>query len=196
MAYGQTKLDPDDLIGSCDNYLGEREGRYEWRCVRYDAAINAMFGHGLNDTSTVIDVGAGWTELAARLYERAFYSPGYDVGPKTYARPRYFPVDGCLDGTNLENWVPPRQADFIIALELIEHLHQPVRLIKAMQQYATRAVIVSTPNAETTDVLGMDADHKTPFVQEDLERLGFQVWPSRFYGNDRDSLFGVWTPGS
>jgi hypothetical protein len=170
-------------IEACDAYLGERCGRYEWRCVRYDAAMFALVENGVEDSDTVCDVGAGWTEFGARMYTTM-----------KKARPRYFPVDGGLDGTDLELWVPPRRAEFFVALELLEHLDDPFRLVSVMQRSCGKAIVVSTPNPETTDVLGMDRTHKTPIHRYDLMARGFKVEPRSFYGKPDDSLYAVWTP--
>lgn len=127
-----------------------------------------------------MDVGAGWTELDYCLRRDGLW------------RGRYYPVDACLDGIDLDHWIPPREVDFIVCLETLEHLHRPHRLVSAMQAAATRAVIVSTPNPDETDVLGMDADHKHPVHLADLVTWGFRVEFAEFYGRGSDSLFGVW----
>jgi hypothetical protein len=172
------------MIASCDAYLGARTGKYEWRRVRYLATLKALHGLGLDDGSTVVDVGAGWTELDACLRVDGGW------------RGRYIPVDGCIDGTDLEQWEPPREAEFFVALELLEHLDRPVRLVQAMQQHARRGIVVSTPNPYTTDVLGMDPTHRTPIFPATLEELGFMVGAMSFYGQPSDSLLGVWTPAT
>lgn len=178
-------MTPESHITACDTYLGERTGKYEWRCERYDHALDAMIAEGLAGEHTVIDVGAGWTEFGCRLYERCC-----PVG----VRPRYFPIDGGLDGTDLENWWPPRPAEFFVALELLEHLENPAELVSVMQGNCTRAVVISTPNPRTTDVIGMDRTHKTPIHAYDLRSWGFKVSEESFYGQKSDSLFGIWTP--
>lgn len=180
-------LAPQDHISACDAYLGERTGRYEWRCQRYDIALALMSFVGLYNEDTVCDVGAGWTEFGARMFTTRS------------ARPRYWPVDGCLDGVDIETWVPQRSAEWFVALELLEHLSNPSRLVAAMQARATRGIIVSTPDPNTTDVLGMDRTHKTPVSQGMLESWGFDVAHATLYGGhwsngQTDSLVGWWTP--
>jgi hypothetical protein len=182
--YGKAVLDyssPEALSKSCDGYLASRTGRYEWRCHRYDAAYDEVEEHGLYRTSdiTVCDVGAGWTELGRRFFERGF-------------RGRYWPIDGGLDGADLNYWSPPRPVNWFVCLELVEHLRDPIRLIRAMQMAATDGVVISTPNPRTTDVLGMDATHVTPVSAEDLRFLAFSVSERSFYGQPDDSLFAVW----
>lgn len=172
-------MTPQEHIASCDGYLAARTGKYEWRRIRYAAALRAMERNGLSHESTVFDVGAGWTEF------------DYLLRTEGNSRCRYIPVDGCIDGVNLEHWTPPRHADFFVALELIEHLLDPFRLLNEMISACSGAVIVSTPNPLTTDVLGMDETHKTPIFPNDLVEHGFSVEVASFYGQPEDSLFAV-----
>lgn len=193
-----TLADPSDrpaFISSCDSYLEARTGKYEWRRVRYKAALKAiqwpqggmMVGsippgavQGLSDDDTVFDIGAGWTEF------------DYCLRVDGASRCRYIPIDGCIDGVDLETWTPLRTAEWFVALELVEHLDNPERLIRTMQDAATKGVVLSTPNPETTDVLGMDPTHKTEIHRELLFSLGFNVYRKNFYGGTDDSLFAVW----
>jgi hypothetical protein len=140
-----------------------------------------MIEHGgLADTDTVIDVGAGWTEL------------DYCLRSEFDWRGRYMPVDGSLDGVDLNVWSPPRDAEWFVALEIVEHVYDPCRLIRAMQERALKGVIISTPNPETTDVLGMDPTHVVEVFADTLRCLRFDVQPRSFYGQPCDSLFAVY----
>lgn len=168
------------LIAQSEDYLLSRTGCYEWRCERYGAAAAAMLNMGLDDNSLVVDVGAGWTELDAFLRTEFGW------------RGRYWPVDGMFDGTDLNHWVPPRPADFFVALEVLEHLHYPQRLLGQLRFYATKGVIVSVPNPRTTDVLGMDPTHVSVITEQQLRQNGFRVDERSFYGSPNDSLFGVY----
>lgn len=170
----------DTHIHACENYLTQRTGCYTWRAVRYNAAAIAMKAMGLTDDSLVVDVGSGWTELDFCLRTEHTW------------RGRYHPVDGMLDGVNLNQWTPPRQADFFVALEVLEHLDDPARLILAMQRYARCGVVVSVPNPRTTDVLGMDDTHVSVVGPKLLRGCGFTVEERAFYGGHADSLFAVW----
>lgn len=168
-----------ERIQAADEYLAARTGHYTLRCERYDAALEAMRTIGLSSECTVFDIGSGWGEFAARMHGHGVHA-------------RYIPVDAGIDGTDLDCWTPPRHADFFVALELLEHLERPHRLITEMKRCARRAVIVSTPNPRTTDVLGMDATHRTPITAVLLEMQGFKVREASFYGREADSLFAVW----
>lgn len=169
-------------VQEADAYLAARTGCYEFRKVRYDAVVEAMRSHGRKGYAhpTLVDVGAGMTELARCLYA--------DHGWQG----RYMPVDAALDGCDLDDWVPPRRADWFVCLEVIEHLRDPIGLLLRLGLFADRGVIVSTPNPETTDVLGMDATHVTPVERDTLEGAGFTVEARSFYGQADDSLFAVW----
>lgn len=172
-------------IAEADAYLASRTGNYIFRTVRYNAAATAMgirspFRSPDQDDWTVVDVGAGWTELDYYLRRVRGW------------RGRYIPVDACIDGVDLNMWAPPREAEWFVALEVLEHLSCPYKLIWRMQVQAIKGVVVSTPNPDTTDVLGMDSTHKCSIPRTALEQLGFTVEERSFYGKPRDSLFGVW----
>lgn len=147
----------------CDGYLEARTGTYEYRCKRYDAVINVIISHGgLDPSITVADLGAGWTEFGHRLTEKGF-------------RGRYLPFDGAIDGKDLTFWQPPyAQIDWVVAIELLEHLQHPERLAELMFDKATKGVIITTPNSETVDTLRMDEDHVVALTQPLLEDMGFE----------------------
>jgi len=173
-------------VQNCDNYMDERTGKYEWRAVRYRRAIEEMYRNGLDDSMTIFDVGAGMTEFDYTL--RAEYD----------WRGRYIPIDGGIDGTDLNHWQPPREGHWFVALELLEHLTNWRYLVSSMQDKATQGIVVSTPNPRTTDVIGMDATHVCEVWPGQLETFGFDVSEETFYGGvfsdgKPDSLFGLWT---
>ncbi|SDH49532.1 hypothetical protein [Microbacterium sp. 77mftsu3.1] len=172
-----------------DDYLAERTGTYERRAVRYRAALGEMQLRGLSDDDTVFDIGAGYTEL--------------DVALRTDGkwRGRYIPIDIGIDPAHdLEQWEPPRSARFAVALEVLEHLADPWRLVSALQE-AVETIIVSVPNPRTVDVLGIDPTHRTILTAAELTTRGFTVSERTFYGGvysagAPDALFGVWPPAS
>ncbi len=174
-----------DFVQECDLYLNERTGKYEYRAIRYGAAANVMHNIGLLNSDTVLDLGAGFTEF------------DYHIRTTLDWRGRYIPIDGSIDGTDLDEWFPPREYDFAVALEILEHLEQPHDLIYNLQRVTNKAIIVTVPNPRTTDVLGMDRTHVSIITQEMLERWGFEVEERMHYGGafsngEPDSLFGVW----
>lgn len=173
-------------INNCDQYMDDRTGKYEYRAIRYRKAITTMFRLGLDDTMTIMDVGAGMTEF------------DYCLRAEFNWRGRYIPIDGGIDGTDLNHWEPPRDAHWFVALELLEHLHNWQGLVTRMQHKASRGIVVSTPNPLTTDVIGMDPTHVVEIYDTELMSKGFEVTEEFFYGGvfsngQRDSLFGVWS---
>lgn len=164
------------LMRDCEDYLNSRTGKYEWRRVRYIAVADLLIEAGLNNDDLIIDVGAGWTEFDYCL--RAEY--GW--------RGRYLPVDGQFDGTDLNLWTPPREASFIVAIELLEHLFNPMRMMLAMRAHASKLIVATTPNPATTDVLGMDPTHVTPLPEKFFKVMGWQTRVESFYGQVDDSI--------
>lgn len=172
-------------IQNCDNYMSDRQGCYEYRAVRYRHTADWLFASGLDDNMTLFDVGAGMTEFDYTL--RAEYD----------WRGRYIPVDGGIDGCDLNSWTPPREAHFFVALELVEHLTEWRRLLLLMQRHATIGVAISTPDPRTTDVLGMDTTHVCEVYPYMLEEFDMTVSEQTFYGGvfsegKPDSLFATW----
>lgn len=172
-------------VDSCDEYMISRTGRYEYRAVRYRLAAQWLFSQGLSDEHTLVDVGAGWTEF------------DYCLRKEFDWRGRYIPLDGGIDGTDLEHWTPARSFDWFVALELLEHLHNPERLVRALQGSCRKGGIVSVPDPEQVDVLAMDETHVTEVSHELLSSWGFTAQPVSLYGgafggNGTDALVGEW----
>jgi hypothetical protein len=172
-------------IDEADQYMAERTGRYEWRAERYRRAADVIYRNGLFHENTVYDIGAGMTEFDYLLRDEYKW------------RGRYIPIDQGIDPNHdLETWVPPRTADYAVCLEILEHLRNPARLVRALQQKVS-VIVVSVPNPRTVDVLGIDPTHVSIISQTFLESLGLQVTEEMFYGGafsngEPDSLFGVW----
>lgn len=162
-------------------YLKRREADYTKRKPRYAHTAQILAAEGLNDTHTLVDVAAGWTELD--------YCLRADLGWKG----RYIPVDMAIDGTDVEHWVPHLDAEWFVALEILEHLTNPERLVRHLQARALKGVVISTPNPAVVDVFVMDETHLTAVHQTDLERWGFTVTACDLYGvRSEDGLVGYW----
>lgn len=173
-------------IENCNDYLESRTGSYEKRAVRYRSACSFLISQGLDNSESICDIGAGRTEFDYCL--RAEYS----------FRGLYVPIDGAIDGTDLNNWKPPRKFDYFVGLEILEHLYSWRFLVTRLQESCLKGIVVSTPNPRTTDVLGMDQTHVAEISTDDLEAFGFTVEEKTFYGGvfsngQPDSLFATWS---
>jgi hypothetical protein len=174
-------------FASCDDYLNERTGKYEYRAIRYRKAADWMVQNGLDDSDTICDIGAGWTELDYCLRVE------YDW------KGRYIPIDGGISDVDLNFWKPERDVDFFVGLEIIEHLYEPLRLLEDMKPHARKGIVVSTPNPKTVDVFGIDDTHVIEVHREMLESVEFAVTEELLYGGvfsdgKLDAYMGYWIP--
>ena len=164
-----------DLRTACDEYLGQRVSSYWFRCRRYKAVADKLFQLGLKDSDTIYDLGAGRCDF------------DYYLRVTKKWRGRYVPVDGSLDGTNLETWNPP-ETDWFVSIEVIEHLTNPLEFLYNLICSARKGVVVTTPNPATTDVLGMDPTHVAPIPMFELRDAGFKAETRSFFGKPKDSI--------
>lgn len=157
-------------------YLRSRTGSYQFRCIRYAAVADLLIRNHLGDDDLIVDVGAGWCEFDHYLRT----SLGW--------RGRYLPVDGSIDGTDLEDWQPEFNAAFFVALEVLEHLERPYELAFQMQRLCTKGVVLTTPNPATVDVLAMDKTHRTPISLQDFQAWGYHAHIDSLFGKPADSI--------
>lgn len=162
-------------IAEHERYLDRRSG-YEYRCRRYAIAAQLLTAGGLTDDHTIVDVAAGWTDLDFYLRTELRW------------RGRYIPVDGAIDGVDIDGWNPPCSRDWFVALEILEHLDDPERLARALLSQAHHGVIVTTPNPATVDVLAMDPTHRTSITADQLRGWGFDTEATSLYGTTNDGL--------
>jgi hypothetical protein len=155
----------------------------EYRFIRYAAVADELFAHGMNDNSVLADLGAGMCD--------------FDFYLRTVRgwKGRYVPIDASIDGTDLEVWEPVVRFDFAVAIEVLEHMHQPERFVDMLSGWVNHLVI-TTPN---TDELGehyvkaIDETHVRPIYRADLEAWGADgVAVRSFFGKPNDSLLAVW----
>lgn len=166
-------------------YLDEGTATYEQRTLRYQAVAQILQSHGLADNDLVVDVGAGRTQFDYFLRVDFFDDP---LRRLRRWRGRYLAVDGALDGTDLNDWAPQTEAEFFVAIEVLEHLKQPHRLMEAMVAMCTKAVVVTTPNPDAVDVLAMDPTHVTPISARDFNRHGWCWELVSLFGTKDDTI--------
>ena len=156
-------------------YRDSRRGTYEFRArTRYKAVADRLFAMGLNGNHAVCDVGGGTCQFGAYLASRGF------VG-------EYLPIDAVLDGTDLETWEPDFRVDYVVCIEVLEHLQRPWRLVGCLQRMARRGVVLTTPNAEAVDVIRCDPTHVSVLEPNQLSQL-FTVERHSWFGVPNDSL--------
>lgn len=163
-------------------YLEERTGTYEFRCRRYSEVFRELRRLGLRNGDLVYDVGAGYCEFGRHLFREAEWWG------------RYVPVDGAIDGTNLETWVPPITAHAFVAIEVVEHLLNPDRLLAEFAKHAELGAVVTTPNPATVDVLGMDRTHRSILPRWKFRELGWTTRTVSLFGKPEDTIVAVWSP--
>ncbi|MFE0777803.1 methyltransferase domain-containing protein [Streptomyces sp. NPDC058861] len=153
---------------------------YLERATRYRLAADRLATGGLSDRHSIADIGAGHTELDVCLRTEHGW------------RGRYLPVDRWTGTADLDTWEPPMRFDWMACLEVIEHLHDPARLVRVLQDSADHGVVITTPNPDVVDVLALDPTHITPVSREDLAGLGFYTSTHNLYGTDNDGICALW----
>jgi len=179
----ETRQRWDQYLHDAPNY-----GLYHHRIPEYEIATNHLRNFGLKDDDIIVDVGAGACDMDHYLRTGAGW------------RGKYLPIDGATYGIDFNErlpytFLPSAKAAYYVCLETLEHLYDPERMVRAMQQRTLTALVVSTPNPETHDVCATDSTHFTPIWPRDLEEWGFTV--VKYTLNARgegDTLFGLWTP--
>lgn len=146
-------------------------------------AVRALDRRGAR--GVVVDVGCGSGQLRAALGERATRYVGVDA-----VRHDGFPAGAQLLAADLDREpipLPDASADAVVALETIEHLENPRRLIRELVRIVRPGgvVLVSTPNQRSLLSLltlltkgrfnaFQDADypaHRTALLDVDLRRI-------------------------
>ena len=166
---------PCTVQESCTQYIMGRRSSYEFRSIRYSAVFNTLLVLGLTDFDTITDVGAGDGEFGRFLREQGFNG-------------EYIAIDGLIDGTDLNVWQPRRTSEFFTSIEVIEHLRSPARLLQILDFYATKGVVITTPNPVVTDVRAMDSTHISEVYPDEFLRAGYHVTPQIFFFEPEDSL--------
>lgn len=165
------------FIEKWEAYRDSRQGDYEYRCrTRYKAVADKLFALGLGDWHSIRDVGAGTCQFGRYLRTRGWKGD-------------YIPVDAVIDGTDLERYEPPK-SDFIVCIETVEHLHNPFRLIGAMNRAARVGIILTTPNPDAVDVLACDPTHISFVLTSDLRSFGLSTEKHSWFGVENDTLLG------
>lgn len=163
-------------IEKWERYRDSRLGTYEFRArTRYRDVADCLRSLGLNNQHTVLDVGAGSCQFGRFLREQNFQGT-------------YIPVDAVIDGTDLETWYPPKRVDFIVCIETLEHLSDPLRLLRSLIRAARLGVVITTPNPDVVDAINCDPTHLTSLSSYDLKRMLLTVETHSWFGTPKDSL--------
>lgn len=134
------------LQQACQSYLGSRISDYAFRCRRFRVVYNELVRMGFARGDSVLDLGAGRQDFKRFLREQGWYG-------------LYVPIDGAIDGTDLNTWSPSEMADFVVAIEVAEHLLDPYRFLAKATRAARRGCVMTTPNPEVVDVIACDPTH-------------------------------------
>lgn len=149
---------PDGVV---EDYGGPEH--YHDRVQMYAWAYATLRSLGLAHGDIVLDLGAGYCDFDMYLRQQGWFG-------------RYVPLDACIDpALDLETWTPPYEAQWIVALDVLEHLHEWRRLVGYAVEYATKGVVVSTADAATIDVLAMHPSHVSALRAVDLADAGLTV---------------------
>lgn len=168
----------DTTLESCRAYIGSRSSGYEFRSIRYEAVYDALRLLGLKTGDSITDVGGADGEFGKYLAEQ-------NAGIK------YKVVDGMLDGTDLNNWTPQEKADFMVSIEVIEHLKVPRNFLQVLDKYSNKGAVLTTPNPHVVDVRSMDVTHISPTYPVDFYSQGYSVYPAMLFFENGDSLLAI-----
>jgi hypothetical protein len=167
------------VLETCREYIGSRYSTYEFRSIRYEAVLDALRLLGFRNRHSILDVGGADGEFGRYLREQG-HTGHYNV------------IDGMRDGTDLNKWEPHFPSDdFVVSIEVVEHLKNPVEFLRKLDDAAENGVVVTTPNPHVVDVKAMDATHISPTYPKDFYATGYKVYPAILFFENGDSLIGI-----
>lgn len=164
------------LKSKCEEYLASRRSTYEFRCNRYRAAADKLLAIGFDTYSSLVDVGAGSQDFGRFMRE---YTGWHGL---------YTPIDGAINGTDLNTWVPTRRTDYYACIEVLEHVFDPWRLIRVMEWTCKHGLVYTTPNSDVVDTLNIDPTHRIALYDGDFQVLGYQTEIRSFFAKENDSI--------
>lgn len=167
--------DNPQLLERCREYLQGRRATYSQRVVRFSIVADVLTNDlVLGQDNILYDLGAGHCQFDR--YLRVDRNWGGI----------YVPVDGAIDGTDLQVWEPKVQPDFFVLMEVLEHLERPWELLDRLRP--RKGIVLTTPNPEVVDVLACDADHRSSLGREELQDAHFEVEQWSCFGRAGDTL--------
>ncbi len=137
----------------------------------------------------VLDVGSGAGFGAGMLADKAGFVLGADISEEAvryaenaYARPnvRFVQADICADDFAARvQAVCPEPFDAAVCFEVIEHVHEPARLLRAVKQLLKPGglLLVSTPDVNYS----FEADSENPFHVVEYTKADFRACLEGFF---------------
>ena len=168
-------------------YLTGKYRTYDQRAIRYRLAAYAMILMGLDNNSSVLDIGGGDAELEQCLREEFGWRGIYTNADHVHGVDIFRDVlDGHLNNKHAETPKGNRwywRHDFVTCLEVAEHFPGTgaIRLIEELPGFARKGVVFSTPNARVQDVLDMDPTHRCGLRPGNFTRRDYTVEQHMLY---------------
>lgn len=142
--------------------------------------FNEILAEELKECNSILDLGCGKTS-PIRLIE-AKYKVGVDVyWPYIIGGKKENFHDDYINADLTKLALKEKSFDAVVALDVIEHLMKKdgFRLIKRMETWAEKKIIVFTPNGflQQTEIDGNILQiHKSGWTVDDFRHFGFKVY--------------------
>jgi hypothetical protein len=169
------------LQARCQEYLSSRSSDYEFRSIRFRAVAEELHKLGLKRRDAICDLGAGRQDFCKFMRDEYGWCGDY------------FPVDGSIDGTDLQFWDAPFRVPFYVCIEVLEHLHAPQILMNEMMKSCEKGAVATTPNPAVVDVMACDPTHVCEVPEELFNRLGWTTHTAELFKTGKmDSIVAVY----
>lgn len=132
---------------------------------------------------TVLDVGCGFPSPIAPFAREFVYSVGVDAFLPSIQKSKAQGIHTeyvQADVLDIAKRFSPQSFECVICLDVIEHLPsaQGLELLQALEQTASRRVIIFTPNGFLPQPAHSNnpwQEHRSGWTVEQMERLGYRV---------------------
>lgn len=155
----------DTQINSPTYWDGQYRGKGidREKTLRQDEYLKII---GDDPWNRVIELGCGLSPFPLMAAEKYFISCGLDYAKETVARLKSrYPSVYYYEGDALKTEFPDNYFDAVVAGEIIEHLEDPIALLREMSRICINGgkIIISTAKVEFSD-----PEHLWEFTKEEL----------------------------